>query len=96
VFPVNAASGYAVVMRRATSLTLVVMTGTAMVLGLSGCGTSDECEEARAAGRPDAEQVCARSGSRSHWYSRGSSGGGRSWSSSARGGFGGSAHSVGS
>jgi hypothetical protein len=91
-------------MRRAVTITLVLMTGAATALGLSTCGesVSAECAQARAEGRPDAEQLCARSrsssGSRS-WYSShtgsGSTGSHMS-QGSERGGFGGTAHAAGS
>jgi hypothetical protein len=82
-------------MRRATGITLVLL-GGGLALGLSTCGPSRECREARAAGRPDAEQFCRSSGSSrgisSIWH--GSSNSAATTTSSARGGFGGTASHI--
>ncbi|MDB5372548.1 MAG: hypothetical protein JWP04_1190 [Belnapia sp.] len=80
-------------MRRATGISLVLL-GGGLAFGLSTCdATSEECRAARAAGRPDAEQLCrnTRSGG-SHsgsGGSRGNASGGDSLPASSRGGFGG-------
>ena len=51
-------------MRRATGIGLVLL-GGGLILGLPGCERDTAaCREARTQDRPDAEQVCARSGSR--------------------------------
>jgi hypothetical protein len=80
-------------MRRATGIVLVLL-GGGLAVGLSTCGPSRECQQARAAGRPDAEQLCRSSGSSgrssassSHGGSYGGSGDSAA-ASSARGGFG--------
>jgi hypothetical protein len=75
-------------MRRATGITLVLL-GGGLAVGLSTCGPSRECQQARAAGLPEAEQLCRSSGgSRSSSSSHGGSGVESAAASSARGGFG--------
>lgn len=69
-------------MRRATGITLVLL-GSTVAVGLYACPTRrDECEQARAQVRPDAEEVCSRSSARS--------GGGYGTNTSFSGGGGGS------
>lgn len=76
-------------MRRATGISLVLL-GGGLAFGLSNCdATSDECREARAQGRADAEQLCrTRSGS-GHSGNSSSSRSGSATQVSERGGFGG-------
>lgn len=68
-----------------------MLLGGGLAFGLSTCdATSEDCREARAQGRPDAEQLC-RSGSGSGHGGSSSSSGSRSGSVtpvSERGGFG--------
>ena len=94
-------------MRRTTAIVLVLMGGGSVAM-LSPLlpGTSQACREARAAQRPDAEQVCRSGSGGSHATTGGSHGGyyGRTGStpgataaaaSVARGGFGGAgAHAA--
>jgi hypothetical protein len=75
-------------MRRATGIVLVLL-GGGLAVGLSTCGSSRECQQARAAGRPDADQLCRSSGgSRSSASSTHGGSGDSAAASSARGGFG--------
>lgn len=61
-------------MKRTRAITLVLL-GGGVVLGLGACGDSrrEECERARRELRPDAEQICARATSSSHYRSGSSS-----------------------
>jgi len=83
--------------RRPVAITLLLLGGGAFTAALSALPTRrGECEQARAAGRPDAEAICSRaasSGSSGHggyWSSGRSSSSSKasSSSSSSRGGFG--------
>jgi hypothetical protein len=74
-------------MRRATGIGLVLL-GGGLAFGLSTCdGGSEECREARAQGRPDAEQLCRSSSSGGHGSSSSSSSASHA-SASTRSGFG--------
>jgi hypothetical protein len=74
-------------MRKAREIRLVLL-GTGLALGLTACGESEACLEARAENRPDANAICR--GSSSAWHSSywGSGSSGSARASSARGGFG--------
>jgi hypothetical protein len=75
-------------MRRATGISLVLL-GGGLAFGLSTCGTSsEECREARAQGRPDAEQACRGGSGSGHGGSSSSSRSGSVTPVSERGGFG--------
>lgn len=74
--------GYAMFMRRSRSVNLVLLAGGVAISLAGGCESRQaqlqrECAAARAEMRPDAEQICARSVSRS--YSSGGGGGGHGW-----------------
>lgn len=73
--------GYAMFMRKSRSVCLVLLAGGVAVSLAGGCESRQaqlqrECAAARAEMRPDAEQICARSVSRS--YSS-AGGGGHGW-----------------
>jgi len=84
-----------------------VLLGGGVAVMLASCGDNDsrarECEKARAELRPDAEQICRRSTSRSgsSWIfgrsgsSQSDAAAAPSQSGSSRSGFGSSAHSSG-
>lgn len=68
-------------MRRSRSVSLVLLASGVTLSLAGGCESREaqlrrECAEARTAARPDAEQICARSVSRTY-YSHG--GGSHSW-----------------
>ena len=65
-------------MRRPLVIALVLMGGGALAAGLMLPGRGKECEQARAANLPNAEEICARTSS-----SRGSSGGYHSYGGSS-------------
>jgi len=63
-------------MRRSRSVSLVLLAGGVAISLVGGCESSQaklqrDCAEARAEARPDAEQICARSVSRSYSHSSG-------------------------